>query len=108
MSQVLAAIPFIAEFKLACDGGEVRIFLILVKREQKGVIYLSICVTLLFLQTPALYADIDGVLMPVTKSAEGEKYQVQSKLSFVFTKEHNCETKLLSFSNTSRFPGPKR
>jgi translocon-associated protein subunit delta len=47
-SQVLAAIPFIAEFKLACDGGE----------------------------TPALYADIDGVLMPVTKSAEGEKYQV--------------------------------
>merc|ERR1711972_1317683 len=47
-SQVLAAIPFIAEFKLACDGGE----------------------------TPALYADIDGVLMPVTKSSEGEKYQV--------------------------------
>ena len=27
-------------------------------------------------QTPALYADIDGVLMPVTKSSEGEKYQV--------------------------------
>merc|ERR1712130_969892 len=47
-SQVLAAIPFIAEFKLACDGGE----------------------------TPALYADIDGILMPATKSAEGDKYQV--------------------------------
>ena len=31
MPQVLAAIPFIAEFKLACDGGEVRIFLIMVK-----------------------------------------------------------------------------
>merc|ERR1712130_521863 len=38
----------IAEFKLACDGGE----------------------------TPALYADIDGILMPATKSAEGDKYQV--------------------------------
>ena len=31
-------------------------------------------------QTPALYADIDGVLMPVTKSSEGEKYQVRPKL----------------------------
>jgi translocon-associated protein subunit delta len=47
-SQVLSAIPFIAEFSLACDGGE----------------------------TPALYADIEGMLMPVTKSVEGDKYQV--------------------------------
>jgi len=47
-SQVLSAIPFIAEFSLACDGGE----------------------------TPALYADIEGVLMPVTKAIEGDKYQV--------------------------------
>jgi len=47
-SQVLSAIPFIAEFSLACDGGE----------------------------TPALYADIDGVLMPVMKNLEGDKYQV--------------------------------
>ena len=33
-SEVLAAIPFIAEFKLACDGGEVSTFLILIKREE--------------------------------------------------------------------------
>ena len=85
-----------------------RIFLFAGCERTKGVIYLLICLNLIFHQTPALYADIDGVLMPVTKSAEGEKYQVQSKLSFVFTKEHNCETKLLSFTNTSRFPGPKR
>ena len=30
--QVLAAIPFIAEFKLACDGGEVRGFKLQMKK----------------------------------------------------------------------------
>ena len=47
-SQVLSAIPFIAEFSLVCGNGE----------------------------KPALYADIEGVLTPVTQSIEGEKYQV--------------------------------
>jgi len=47
-SQVLSAIPFIAEFTLTCDGGE----------------------------NPALYADIEGILVPVTKSMDGDKYQV--------------------------------
>ena len=37
LNQVLAAIPFIAEFKLACDGGEVRkIFLSPWKRLKVG------------------------------------------------------------------------
>ena len=86
-SQVLAAIPFIAEFKLACDGGEVSTFLILIKERNYFILCLSgstashFRVNLVFHQTPALYADIDGVLMPVTKSAEGEKYQVGSRLS---------------------------
>ena len=48
-SQVLTAIPFIAEFSLVCGNGE----------------------------KPALYADIDGVLVPVTQSLEGEKCQVR-------------------------------
>ena len=47
-SQVLTAIPFIAEFTLACANGD----------------------------QPSLYADIDGNLVPVTKAIEGEKYQV--------------------------------
>ena len=47
-SQVLTAIPFIAEFSLTCANGE----------------------------QPSLYADIDGNLVPVTKAIEGEKYQV--------------------------------
>jgi len=47
-SQVLAAIPFIAEFTLACGNGE----------------------------KPALFADIDGSLVPVTQSVDGAKYQV--------------------------------
>ena len=47
-SQVLTAIPFIAEFSLACSNGV----------------------------QPSLYADIDGNLVPVTKAIEGEKYQV--------------------------------
>ena len=47
-SQVLTAIPFIAEFSLACSNGE----------------------------KPSLYADIDGALVPVTQSIDGEKYQV--------------------------------
>ena len=50
-SQVLTAIPFIAEFSLVCGNGE----------------------------KPALYADIDGVLVPVTQSIEGDKYQVCSE-----------------------------
>ena len=48
-SQVLTAIPFIAEFTLACANGD----------------------------QPSLYADIDGNLVPVTKAIEGEKYQVR-------------------------------
>ena len=48
-SQVLTAIPFIAEFSLICGNGE----------------------------KPALYADIDGILVPVTQSIEGDKYQVR-------------------------------
>ena len=48
-SQVLTAIPFIAEFSLACSNGD----------------------------QPSLYADIDGNLVPVTKAIEGDKYQVQ-------------------------------
>ena len=47
-SQVLTAIPFIAEFSLTCANGD----------------------------QPSLYADIDGNLVPVTKAIEGEKYQV--------------------------------
>jgi len=47
-SQVLNAIPYIAEFTLACGNGE----------------------------KPALYADIDGGLYPVTQSVDGTKYQV--------------------------------
>lgn len=50
MPQVLTAIPFIAEFSLACTNGE---------------------------KPSALYADIDGVLVPVTQSLEGDKYQVR-------------------------------
>ena len=51
--QVLTAIPFIAEFSLACTNGE---------------------------KPSALYADIDGVLVPVTQSLEGDKYQVQQTI----------------------------
>ena len=47
-SQVLTAIPFIAEFSLACSNGE----------------------------KPGLWADIDGALVPVAQSIEGDKYQV--------------------------------
>eukprot|EP00092_Neocalanus_flemingeri_P001575 GFUD01001680.1.p1 GENE.GFUD01001680.1~~GFUD01001680.1.p1 ORF type:complete len:164 (+),score=37.58 GFUD01001680.1:205-696(+) len=47
-SQVLSVIPFIAEFSLACANGE----------------------------TPTLYADIEGHLVPVIQSLEGDKYQV--------------------------------
>ena len=47
-SQVLSSIPFIAEFSLTCANGE----------------------------TPALFADIDGTLVPVIQSLEGNKYQV--------------------------------
>jgi translocon-associated protein subunit delta len=47
-SQVLTAIPFIAEFSLVCGNGEKH----------------------------ALYANIDGILVPVTQSIEGDKYQV--------------------------------
>ena len=47
-SQVLTAIPFIAEFSLACANGD----------------------------KPSLYADIDGTLVPVTQGIEGDKYQV--------------------------------
>jgi len=47
-SQVLNAIPFIAEFSLTCSNGE----------------------------KPVLYADIEGSLVPVVQSADGAKYQV--------------------------------
>jgi hypothetical protein len=47
-SQVLASIPFIAEFTLECSNGE----------------------------APALYADVEGALIPVTQSLDGKKYQV--------------------------------
>jgi len=47
-SQVLKAIPYIAEFSLACGNGE----------------------------KPALFALIDGGLYPVTQSADGSKYLV--------------------------------
>jgi len=47
-SQVLTAIPFIAEFSLTCANGD----------------------------QPILYADIDGSLVPVTKAIEGDRYQV--------------------------------
>jgi len=47
-SQVLSAIPFIAEFTLTCANGE----------------------------QPALYADIEGQLVPVVQSLEGDKLQV--------------------------------
>ena len=47
-SQVLTAIPFIAEFSLICSNGD----------------------------QPSLYADIEGSLVPVTKAIEGNKYQV--------------------------------
>jgi len=46
--QVLNAIPFIAEFSLACDNGE----------------------------TPALFGDIGGKLVPVVQTLDGSKYQV--------------------------------
>ena len=45
---MLTAIPFIAEFSLACANGD----------------------------KPSLYADIDGTLVPVTQGIEGDKYQV--------------------------------
>ena len=54
--KVLTAIPFIAEFSLTCSNGE----------------------------TPALYADIDGVLVPVTQSLEGDKYQVLNNQMYIF------------------------
>eukprot|EP00088_Acartia_fossae_P038358 TRINITY_DN3973_c0_g2_i1.p1 TRINITY_DN3973_c0_g2~~TRINITY_DN3973_c0_g2_i1.p1 ORF type:complete len:164 (+),score=33.07 TRINITY_DN3973_c0_g2_i1:39-530(+) len=47
-SQVLNAIPYIAEFSLKCGNGE----------------------------TPSLFADIDGDLVPVPQSIDGAKYQV--------------------------------
>ena len=47
-SQVLTAIPFIAEFSLSCSNGD----------------------------KPGLWADIDGALVPVAQSIEGDKYQV--------------------------------
>jgi len=47
-AQVLAAIPYIAEFTLTCSNGE----------------------------TPSLYADVDGALTPVTTTLDGTKYQV--------------------------------
>jgi len=47
-SQVLASIPFIAEFSLECSNGE----------------------------KPALYADVEGTLIPVTQTLDGSKYQV--------------------------------
>jgi hypothetical protein len=47
-SQVLAHIPYIAEFTLECSNGEV----------------------------PALYADVEGTLVPVTQALDGSKYQV--------------------------------
>jgi len=47
-SQVLAAIPYIAEFTLTCSNGE----------------------------TPSLYADIGGALAPVSTTLDGSKYQV--------------------------------
>lgn len=47
-SQVLAAIPFIAEFTLECGNGE----------------------------KPALYADINGALVPASTTMDGSKYQV--------------------------------
>jgi len=47
-SSVLAAIPFIAEFTLECGNGE----------------------------KPALYAQIDGGLVPVSTSIDGSKHQV--------------------------------
>lgn len=47
-SQVLAAIPFIAEFTLECGNGE----------------------------KPALYADVGGALVPVSTSMDGSKHQV--------------------------------
>ena len=47
-SQVLASIPFITEFTLECSNGE----------------------------APALYADVEGALIPVTQTLDGSKYQV--------------------------------
>jgi len=47
-SQVLNAIPYIAEFSLSCGNGE----------------------------APALFALLDGALYPVTQSADGAKYLV--------------------------------
>jgi len=47
-SQVLAAIPYIAEFTLTCGNGD----------------------------APALYADIEGSLVPVPTTVDGAKYQV--------------------------------
>jgi len=47
-SQVLSAIPFIAEFSLSCSNDE----------------------------KPVLYADIEGTFQPVVTSVDGSKYQV--------------------------------
>ena len=64
-SQVLSAIPFIAEFSLACANGE----------------------------TPALFADINGALTPVIQSLEGDKYQVSwtTDVKKVSTGDHSVD-----------------
>jgi len=64
-SQVLSAIPFIAEFSLACANGE----------------------------TPALFADINGALVPVIQSLEGDKYQVSwtTDVKKVSTGDHSVD-----------------
>ena len=51
-SQVLTAIPFIAEFSVQCGSGD---------------------------KPSQLWADIDGALVPVTQSLEGDKYQVRGE-----------------------------
>lgn len=64
-SQVLSAIPFIAEFSLACANGE----------------------------APALFADINGALVPVIQSLEGDKYQVSwtTDVKKVSTGDHSVD-----------------
>jgi translocon-associated protein subunit delta len=64
-SQVLSAIPFIAEFSLACANGE----------------------------APTLFADIDGALVPVIQSLEGDKYQVSwtKDVKKVSTGDHSVD-----------------
>merc|ERR1719342_1427969 len=64
-SQVLSAIPFIAEFSLACANGE----------------------------TPTLFADINGALVPVIQSLEGDKYQVSwiTDVKKVTTGDHSVD-----------------